>query len=545
MKLYFLLFLFLLLPLAYGQEVIDGSAVFDEEQYRFNITPAVRSGADWVYLGLLSKNYTGDVNVVVGVVGDYVSFSKLEYFNPHWEQKVVSYTCKHDFYYTLNPNYFYCYVSNESGTEILFEHYFEGGDVEEATAWWYELESVDYSVPFNAEYGKVNVNAFGMDTWYYVKNVYLVAGVERRARVWLDMPYLKVGESQYWDSKYDVCFYPGAYGVDIRSAIQADKFFCIDPWTEGTTGLTAYYDMDTNGVLEDVHTGVFNGSLHGATYSGSGVLGGSYYCDGGNDYIVYWTDDNDLIGDTGDFSVSYWVNAGATTDSDYGRIIDNYFPDAGGDNDYFNSFQSTVANQWYASVRDDGNDANNPISNGVSVGSWVHHVLVYLPDEAILRQYINGDNVANISLSLGDKDITDGEDMVSCAEKYNGGIQRYWRGYLDEVAFFARALSHDEVAYLFENPGYSSIAEEEPEPPADTCDNCDGSGDCYWDCSDECNVSSPIIMNGYSIVINQSVPGNFSIVLGSDVSGFGRVSIAGFDSDNKCTVVCLGGCFKD
>jgi len=76
---------------------------------------------------------------------------------------------------------------------------------------------------------------------------------------------------------------------------------------------------------------------------------------------------------------------------------------------------------------------------------------------------------------------------------------------------------------------------------SDTCSNCDGTGNCYWDCSDDCVISSNIDMNNYNITINQSTTGNHTITIQANVTNIGYVFKSDYDSSNICLLAVKSG----
>ena len=75
--------------------------------------------------------------------------------------------------------------------------------------------------------------------------------------------------------------------------------------------------------------GTNHGTLvNGATFSTSGKIGSSFYCDGINDYVQF---PNNSLNLTGDFSIGLWVNVSTiSTWSNYMFLIHNLTQDASG-----------------------------------------------------------------------------------------------------------------------------------------------------------------------------------------------------------------------
>lgn len=74
---------------------------------------------------------------------------------------------------------------------------------------------------------------------------------------------------------------------------------------------------------------------------------------------------------------------------------------------------------------------------------------------------------------------------------------------------------------------------------ADTCTYT--SGNWAVDCSDNCVISSPVDLSGNDI----SIIGTGTFTMTSDISNYGLAIIEGTDTNNKCIVICNGGCLKN
>ena len=66
------------------------------------------------------------------------------------------------------------------------------------------------------------------------------------------------------------------------------------------------------------------------------------------------------------------------------------------------------------------------------------------------------------------------------------------------------------------------------------------SGKWVMNCGDNCNISSLVNLGANDILIN----GTGTVWLSADVYTTGRVTVAGINSSNICTVKCVGGCFR-
>ncbi|KKL08289.1 hypothetical protein LCGC14_2577320, partial [marine sediment metagenome] len=79
-------------------------------------------------------------------------------------------------------------------------------------------------------------------------------------------------------------------------------------------------------------------------------------------------------------------------------------------------------------------------------------------------------------------------------------------------------------------------------PPVDTCSPSSPlSADHTFDCADDCTQSTELDAGGNDIF----VLGTGSFTMTADIINFGPNSmIEGTDTDNRCFVTCLGGCFR-
>ena len=158
---------------------------------------------------------------------------------------IHDYTCPTDsFTYTQNPNYAWCYADNSS---VIFEHSFEGGNLENKFIWWNELEVVgsyqednyyedwkDITSKFDYHYYESQLGSH----WYCIKNISFNPQQSRLLKgklsrnVGVNLPKLK----------YSVCLKRSS--DTLSDAIGNNNFVCLDPWWDNI-GLTVKgYDSD-------------------------------------------------------------------------------------------------------------------------------------------------------------------------------------------------------------------------------------------------------------------------------------------------------------
>jgi hypothetical protein len=256
----------------------------------------------------------------------------------------------------------------------------------------------------------------------------------------------KIGGGAYWldGSLDDVRIYNRALSATEIEQLYEGRF-------NDTTGLVGHWKMDemANGTCPgglDVcdHSGNENhGNNVGATWqTGTAptrtAIGSGYAAtfDGVDDYIDAGNDASLDIADT--ITTSAWIYS----DDNISRhsIITQ-----GDGNDYTNNYQIFIDSDAYFTIGE-GSTATYAIANdSISNGNWYHIVGVF--DNSIAKIYING--------------LLEGEDTFSGVRQLGGSFrigvrspsgtnQWYSDGQIDDVRIYNRALSEDEVKYLYE-----------------------------------------------------------------------------------------------
>jgi len=198
-------------------------------------------------------------------------------------------------------------------------------------------------------------------------------------------------------------------------------------------GLIGYwpYDGDT---LD--YSGLGNhGSIVGNPTFVAGKLGLAALQFDGNDYVRMDGVSDDITNN--DITMSAWVKTTDTTESDWFSVNT-----AGGGNVILFCINNRVAVMW------DGPD-NRFEGYGTTVvtdGQW--HILTYVRSGSIGYIYVDGiqenTHTANFSFSATDR--------WSIAQEWDGDTPSdFLTGTVDEVALWDRALTVQEVAYLYNN----------------------------------------------------------------------------------------------
>ena len=190
-----------------------------------------------------------------------------------------------------------------------------------------------------------------------------------------------------------------------------------------------------------------SGILNGDTTFASGKVGQAFSFDGSGDYV----DMGDVLdGGTSSFSISLWYQRQAA-DGENRRVVSKGLtangtpPDAG--------YAITIIG---GSVRVTVEDANqNKVDIGVTeptLGQFHHAAAVVDRSGALVKLYVNGVIAVNADISSVGSLDTDQAFGIG-ASIINGSPTGSFDGLIDEIQFYDRALSADEVEAIFNAAG--------------------------------------------------------------------------------------------
>ena len=240
-------------------EIVGDSVLVNDSFLYMLVTPHTIQHSQWVELEFESKLFTGDIDFVFGfdsTDGVYPSEAR-RYVDPQQisSNETTTYNCDHEFNYTVDPNFFTCY--NVENSTLIFEHEFDGGNLQEQTAWWQELEYSNW-VNWKPD-NSIDYDFLGMDKWYYSKNQNINADQLYKIKYYLNIP---INTSS---GKYTLAIKPSSETVE--EAINNDHFWYLDPWYDTpslNTNLLAYYTFDDGDLLGDVTSQGRNLSIIGS-----------------------------------------------------------------------------------------------------------------------------------------------------------------------------------------------------------------------------------------------------------------------------------------
>lgn len=193
-----------------------------------------------------------------------------------------------------------------------------------------------------------------------------------------------------------------------------------------TTGGSSVADESGHG-----HTG----QVFGATYTTTGHLGGAYNFDGTNDYIRVYS-----LGTMSSGTISMWVYANASVVSGSGPLKS----DMDNTTEYCFYFERLSSGRFRAVHWKYGLTNLVFTTNAFTVSTW-HHIL-FMWNQTNVSGYLNG----QLSFSQPNNGLnTDFTRLALGFSRDNQSPSYFWRGMIDEVQMYNRALSPQQVSNLY------------------------------------------------------------------------------------------------
>ena len=425
---------------------IDGDKVyFNDSRVYIEVYPHTARNGEWVTFNFTSKIYSGDVDVVLGFDKSEMKAEGVRKYNPTNETRQKSYICGHEFNYTLSPKYATCYLNisttnNQTqetsySTEILFNGEFETGNIAEKTVYWTEEYIDEYKTISNNVFNSINYTYGDINKWYYYNDLTIEQGVANAYQI-------KIKSVNPWGTKSKYWFGIKPSNLTIQEAIEQDKFYAIDPWTEELnvdlvsywkfdeiTGTTAYDELGTNNlttnaaaIFTNEHTGIINTDAD----LSSGI--NHLKVASGLETSSVW-------------AISMWMNSTITGG------VSQYIIDTRGSTGAtgYLQFRESSGNLQFV----DGSNSGKTLDaiGDVFDSTWHHVVLVI--DGTSLQYYLDGSQVgSNISISL--TSFGTAEDVVFGGIRTDGGAGTVaYQGQFDEMAIWDRFLTASEISSLW------------------------------------------------------------------------------------------------
>lgn len=217
-------------------------------------------------------------------------------------------------------------------------------------------------------------------------------------------------------------------------------------------GLVAYYPF--NGNANDVAGNNFNGSVTGAVLATdkNGQANSAYSFDGVDDYISI-AHNSQFNFENQDFTISFWAYIPETQapGNEFNDILRKWNGDAQGypySISYRNNqvIDANTDRLFYATYDGQacGNATSGPSSATVDNTKFVH--IVFQREGNVVRQYLDKQLVSELTqVSSACSRTSTANVTLGC----RGNLVRFFKGKIDNVRFYNRKLSTEEINTLF------------------------------------------------------------------------------------------------
>jgi hypothetical protein len=246
--------------------------------------------------------------------------------------------------------------------------------------------------------------------------------------------------------------------IDLLKANNAELIKLMESLLIGkspvpTNGLVAWYPF--NGNANDESGNGNNGIVQGPvlTTNRGGINNTAYLFDGVNDYINISPSLSE-INSLSQFTISTWINKdGTSVGTLFGHWIDNSQPISP------IGITQTINSQNKFGISMVG--GKTTISNSViESNKWQNITLVYNGTSAAgsrLKLYINGafmENLLDTNFPTASGSIANRTYIGATPGLNPGPIYQFFKGKIDDLAIWNRALSADEISKIFSGQGF-------------------------------------------------------------------------------------------
>ena len=209
-------------------------------------------------------------------------------------------------------------------------------------------------------------------------------------------------------------------------------------------GAVAWWTGNDNAL--DIVGGNDGTLLNGATYA-PGKVGNAFSFDGNDDFVL--VPDNASLNPTSQLTLETWV---LITD-DSGEVGDIISKDGESFDRQYLLAVGTGSGKFRPHVGVPSGFRNFDGNTSFELNQWYHVAMTY--DSAFLKLYVNG--VADGSQAVTGPMITTSEAVRIGGGAPAGTAQIHFRGLIDEVGVYNRALSADEIKNIFEADSFGKM----------------------------------------------------------------------------------------
>jgi hypothetical protein len=226
---------------------------------------------------------------------------------------------------------------------------------------------------------------------------------------------------------------------------------CVAP----PSGMTNWWPADGNAF--DI-VGGNHGTLNGDATFGDGMVNQAFDFDGNGDFVRVndtGTVDFDF---TSSFTIDAWINLEAVP-AEFAPIVSKWNDLGVNQRSYFLAVENISGVPY---LRFDVSETGGFLGGGSSkvvsstaipLNTWTHVAAVFDASTGTLRLYINGELAAlqtNVTSASVNTVFQSNEPLLIGAGDLGGNVRDFFKGLIDEVELFDRALTQAEIDAIFE-----------------------------------------------------------------------------------------------
>jgi len=246
----------------------------------------------------------------------------------------------------------------------------------------------------------------------------------------------------------------GDIPYDILGGTNRDRYPFMNPWPTPLPpvppmGMVSYLKFDEGGgniALDSVNGN--HGTIYGATWT-SGIVNGALSFDGVDDYILISSLSHIQNTPINAFTFEAWINCVQDT-GDIQQVFEGLTPT------WEIYLEGILPGALEFCITDDSGNLHQVSTEALSLNQWYHVACTY--DGSIQKIYVNG-ILQNSSSWSNTFTITTG---ITIGKDFQADIQ-YFKGTIDEVAIYNRALAAGEIQQHYQN-GLNGLGYITPPP---------------------------------------------------------------------------------
>lgn len=191
-------------PASSADYIIDGNKVYiDDINVYLSASPHTIGSSGWVSLELISKRYTGNIDIAFGFNQEIIKPTKIQIYRSYY----------HPLLYLETQN-----ISTYDSTNSTWTNYTTGN-------WTWTNSTYEDWQDWNIPIIPLQYEYQGFNKWYISTNLPVTQGVLYKVRIYLDVPFSGLNAST---GKYYFAVKPSS--ETIQQAISNGHFYNIDPW---------------------------------------------------------------------------------------------------------------------------------------------------------------------------------------------------------------------------------------------------------------------------------------------------------------------------